>query len=167
MPQSLPGEVLFVVLDLPLSKMRFQNLLSRVKGKMSSPIGREDCELSHGVVGIPPQVRVRAEHGKPNEDIVVADEVRASPRIGEILLEMPVVQVPGLIHLVRVEHRHLIQVLLVDVPKKVAVFGVKGLQADHGRFLEIRKAGLHGLDSFVADLNRSCVLRCSVALFVE
>ncbi len=127
MPQSLSGEVLLVVLDLPLSGMRFQYLLSCVKGKMPSPVGREDCELRHGVVGIPPQVRVRTEHGEPDEDIVVADEVRASPRIGEILLEMPVMQVPGFVHHVRVEHRHLIQVLLVDIPEQVAVVWLDGL----------------------------------------
>lgn len=45
----------------------------------------------------------------------------------EILLEMPVMQVPGLIHLVRVEHRHLIQLLLVDVPEQVTVGWVDGL----------------------------------------
>ena len=52
-------------------------------------------------------------------------------RIGEILLEMPLMQVPGPIHLLRVEHRHLIQVLLVDVPEQVAVVWLDGMQADH------------------------------------
>ena len=121
MPQSLSGEVLFVVLDLPLSGMRFQNLPRGLQREMPSPVGRKDRELRHGVVGIPPQVRVRAEHGEPDEDIVIVDEVRASLRIGEILLEMPVMQVPGLIHRIRVEHRHLIQVFLGDIPEQVAI----------------------------------------------
>ncbi len=121
MPQTLSGEVLFVVLDLPLSGMRFQYLLRGLQGKMPSPVGREDCELRHSVVGIPPQVRVRAEHREPDEDVFVVDEVRATPRIREILLKVPVMQVPELVHLVRVEHRHLIQVLLVDIPEQVAV----------------------------------------------
>lgn len=55
---------------------------------------------------------------------------------------MPVVQVPGLIHLLRVEHRHLIQVLLVDVPEQVAVVWLDGLQVDHeSRLLELANAG--------------------------
>lgn len=51
-------------------------------------------------------------------------------RIREILLKMSVMQIPGLIHHVRVEHRHLIQVLLVDVPEQVAVVWVDGVEAD-------------------------------------
>ena len=98
---------------------------------MPSPLGWENRELRHGIVGIPPQVRVRTEHGEPNDEIVVIDEVRASLWIGEILLKMPVVQVPGVVHHIRVEHRHLIQVLLVDIPEQVAVILVDWLQANH------------------------------------
>lgn len=146
MPQSLSGEVLLVVLDFPLSGMRFQNLPCCLQREMASPVGREDRELRHGVVRTPPQVRVRAEHGEPNEDVVVVDEIRAPPRIREILLEMPVVQVPGLIHLVRVEHRHLIQILLVDVPEQVAVGWMDGMQADHEWCLTVGLTGLYLLD---------------------
>ena len=145
-PQSLPGEVLLVVLDLPLTGMRFQYLLRGLQGKMPSPVGREDRELRHGVVWIPSQIGVRTEHGEPNKDIVVVDEVRATLRICEILLEVPVMQVPGFIHLVRVEHRHLIQVLLVNVPEQVAVVWMDRVQANHRRFLELTMAGLYVLD---------------------
>ena len=71
----------------------------------------------------------------------------------EILLEMPVMQVPDLIHLVRVERRHLIEVLLVDVPEQVAVIGLDDEQADHWRLLELTNVELHGLD-VVAILSR-------------
>ena len=60
---------------------------------------------------------------------------------------MPVMQVPGLIHLVLVEHRHLIQVLLVDFPGQVKLLWLDRLQTDHDqRFLELTNNGLHGLD---------------------
>lgn len=40
---------------------------------------------------------------------------RTTIRIRKILFEVSVMQDSGLVHLIRVEHRHLIQVLLVDV----------------------------------------------------
>ena len=54
---------------------------------------------------------------------------------------MPVMQVPGLIHHIRVEHRHLIQVLLVDIPEQVAVVWLDGVQADHDQLHKLTNSG--------------------------
>ncbi len=85
---------------------------------------REDLHRLFGVQAAHRRFK-RRRHGMPQS--LSGEALLLVLRVCEILLEMPIMQVPDFIHLVRVEHCHLIQVLLVDVPEQVTVGWVDGL----------------------------------------
>ena len=98
---------------------------------MIPTIRREYRKLRHRIVHIAVDTRIRIEHRKSSQRIIVVNEIRRPIRICKILVEMTVMEISVLVHRIIVEIRHFIKIFLIDVPKQISVFIQNLLQSYH------------------------------------
>ena len=61
------------------------------------------------------------------EDILIKNKISRSQRIREILIKVPVMIIPALIHRIIIKAGHFIQIFLIYVPKQIPVLSLNSL----------------------------------------